>query len=343
MSGHFAYIREQSFGTWVTPTKWLPVDSMGVASSRAKIELPVSGADRGIYLHVLGEKPVGGPLGHPWFPVNVASLIRTFMTNLTTTNVSTGVYDHAFLYDDTANLGSFCGQKRYTPSLAQSFVGAMVNTFTLSVETKAAAHLAYALLCKDEVRNSGTWDYNGSAGPAVLAPSYPTVRRPLMFYDGAIAIGGTPTLDGTTKKLSLAGATTYTKISKVEIVMNHNLDADGYGIVQDPTVQELIPGGRRGEVSFEISWSDYAATFYDAARAGTAMALSLDLVGPTLTGAYKYEGHALATSLFFDPVTLPEINSDSARKKLTLKGAMQTDLGAGVDFGLWIRTSEATL
>jgi hypothetical protein len=214
----------------------------------------------------------------------------------------------------------------------------------ITAAQKAAVALGIDLVAKDEALCGGTWDYDGvSSSPAIISPSaYPTFIRPLMFYDALVTTGGTPAVNGTTKKMTVSGGTARSKIDNVVITINNGLDVEGFALANDPTVQELYPGDREITVSFDISWSDYATTFYDAARAGTALALSLDIVGPTIAAANKHEAHLVIPSVFFDVTKLPPLEGSQSRKKRTITGKAQLDSVTGYDFGLWIRTSEST-
>lgn len=342
---HFIYSKQSALGTWVTPAKALPVESADIQSGREKIDLGVTGAERDPYVHVLGAKPCSLALTLPWWTNNVGTLLNAMLTDIGTTEVSAGVcYDQALLFDDATYPNAISGQVKYKSDLARNVLGAVTNTLTINAAIKEAAKLTFDMLAKDEALAAGTWDYDGSASPAVIAsPSYATLRRPLMFYDAAVTMGGTPALNDTTHKLSIGSGTAYTKLTSLGITVNNNLDADGFGLVADPTVQELIPGNRGIEVAIEMSWSDYATTFYTNARAGTAMAVGLDLVGPTIASSYKYEAHIIIPSVFFDPSNLPPISGDKTRKRITVNGVAQRDTVTGKGFGLWIRTSEATL
>lgn len=340
---HFIYAKQAAFGTWATPTRAVPVISADIQSGRDVVPLDTTGSGRGPYVHVLGAKPVTMSVEMPFWTVNTATAINQLLTTLATTNPNAGVYDHAMLFDDTAALGSISAQVKYTASVARNALGAVVSGLTISAAVKEAARLKFDYACKDEALAGGTWDYDGATASAavVASPTYGTLRRPFMFYDAAVIAGGTPALSS--GKLSVSGGTTYTKLSNVEIAINTNLDADGYGLSTDPTRQELLPGNREIAVSFEMSWSDYTTTFYTNARAGTAMALDLTLSSLTIASTYKYEAHICIPSLFLDPVNLPEISGDKSRRKITVTGKAQTDTTTGVDFGMWLRTGESTI
>jgi hypothetical protein len=289
---------------------------------------------------------VSGSVALPWWGTLIGPILRSFMLTTVATTVTTGVYDHGLLFDDASSVLGLSIQQQYTSAVAINALSAVVNQMTITAAQKAAVQIGLDLIAKDEAKAGGTWDYDGTTGsPAVLGtPSYPTILRPLMFYDAAVTINGTPSLNGSTKKISVAGGTAYPKVDNVVITIANNLDAEGFALASpDPTVQELYPGDRDITVSFDISWSDYATTFYDAARAGTAMAFVLDIIGPTIAAANKHEAHIIIPSLFFDVTKLPPLEGPQSRKKRTVTGKAQLDSVTGVDFGIWIRSSEATL
>lgn len=343
---HFIYSRQTLFNTWVTPSKWLPVESSEIGGEREVLPIVSTGAGRATYLNVLGAKPVSGPMVCPWWCTQIGPLLLSFMRDTAVTLVTAGVYDHGLAFDDSQDLLPISIQQQYTGTLAINVLSAIVNTLTIAATAKEKVMLNWEFIAKDEARSGATWDYDGStSAPAVITtPAYPAIQRPLMFYDAGVSIGGTPSWDGTGKKISVAGGTSYPKIDNIQFAISLNVDTEGYALNKpDPTIQEAVPGAREIAVTFDISWSDYATTFYDAARAGTAMAVVLDMVGPVISGANRHEAHIIAPSVFFDPKKLPPLTGDQTRKKMTVTGMTQVDGTTGKDFNIWIRTSEATL
>lgn len=343
---HFIYSKETTFGTWVTPAKAVWVTTATATGGRETVEKKVTGSNRSPLLNVLGAKALTHTVELPWWFNNIGTIFSTFLRTSAITAVATGVKDHAMLYLDTSSFLPLSIQEQHNATLGFNYLSCAVNSWEIKTATKEEADLSFDLIPKDEAIAGGVWDYDGvTASPALVSsPSYPTLARPLMFYDASIIIGGTPALDGTSKKLSLSGGTAYTKLRNVSIKGNHNLDADAFGLAApDPTIQEINPGDRAIELSFDVSWSDYSTTLYAAARAGTALAFELDLVGPIFNTTYKYEAHVIIPSVHFNPVDLPPIDGDHANKILTVTGIAQQDTVTGVDFGLWIRTDEATL
>lgn len=334
---HFVYAPETVYGTWVTPTKAIPVESVELQTAREAVDLRVTGAGRGLYERVLGAKPVNGSLVCPWWTSYIATIFKSFLRDTATTGA--GPYTHTFLPDDTADLLGLSIQEIYSASLGLDILSATVNAVTINAAVKEAVKLTFELEAKDEALAGGTWDYSGGAAPALVASPgslYPAIARPLMFYDAAIVIGGTPSI--ASKIISVAAGTAYVKVANVEIKIDNGLDTDGYGLVADPTRQELPPGNREITCKFEISWTDYSTTLYAAARAGTAMAFQLNLVG--LSNA---EAHVIIPSLFFDPAKLPAVAGDSKKRTLSLTGKAQLDSVTAKDINVWIKSGEATV
>ena len=91
-------------------------------------------------------------------------------------------------------------------------------------------------------------------------------------------MGGTPSLDDPSNVVSLSAGTAYAKVISFEAVINTNVDTEGFGITMDPTRQEIVAQNRDTTFALEMSWTDYATTFYDSARAGTSMAFEAAFV-----------------------------------------------------------------
>jgi hypothetical protein len=340
---HFVYSKESANNTWTTPAKWLWVNSAQVGSKRDVLPYRTTGVGRDIQQNVLGAKPVNGPVKLPWWFTNVGTLFHSFMTAIHTATVATGVYDHALLYNDAALFDTLSLQQQYNSSFGVNVLGAAVNAVTIDAITKQQVGLTFDMIAKDEAECGGTFE-SGAASVAAISPAvYPTLNRGFLFYDALIHIGGTPALGGTDRKLSLSAPTTVAKLRSLSIKISNNLDADAYGLTMDPTLIEQSPGDRNIDVTFDMSWLDYSSTFYDAGRAGTAMALEMILQGPVIETTNHYEAHICIPSLYINPMDLPEISGDNKTPMLPVKATGQLHQATGVSFGLWLRTSEATI
>ncbi len=336
---HFGYSPEVTFGTWVTPAKFIPIETEDIGSTREMLDLRVTGACRSLYDRVLGAKSVGGGMTTYYWQSYIGSMLKTFMRDTATTG-SGDPYTHALLFDDSVGLLGNSIQKIYKTSataVAQNVLSATVSTFAVNCTSKEQVKLEFGFEAKDEGLAGDTWDYNGGACPAVVgSPTYPAVARCYMFYDARVSWGGTAAL--ASNIITISAGTDYAKISNLEIGVDMGVDTDGFGLTEDPTRQEIWPGNREITVSFDISWTDYASTFYDAARAGTGMALELDL-----SISASREAHIIVPKVIFDPNKLPPLTGDSAKKVLNLTGKAVKEATTAKDFNIWFESGEATI
>lgn len=336
---HFGYSPEVTFGTWVTPAKFIPIETEDIGSTREMLDLRVTGSCRSLYDRVLGAKSVAGGMTTYYWQSYIGSMLATFMRDTATTGAG-DPYTHALLFDDSVGLLGNSIQKIYKTSataVGQNILSAVVSAFTITAAQKEKVVLGFTFEAKDEGLAGDTWDYDGSACPAIVgSPTYAAVARPYMFYDARVSWGGTAAL--ASNIITISGGTDYAKIQNLEIGVDMGVDTDGYGLTQDPTRQEVWPGNREIAVSFDISWTDYASTFYDAARAGTAMALELDIAISA-----DREAHIIAPSIKFDPNKLPPLTGDSAKKVLSLTGKATKEATTAKDLNIWFESGEATI
>lgn len=341
---HFLYAAESAFGTWVTPNKAIETNSVDIGSEREVIDLRQTGAMRGIKQRILGAKGVGGSISTPWHIAGIGTILKQFLRDTATTG--SGPYVHGFLIDEENPLLGLSIQKVYREGqTALNILSAITNTWTITAANKEIVQLEFAKLAKDEAVVGNNWDYDGSATPTYVSNPgtlYPALNRPFVFYDCEISIGGTPSLNATTKVISLSGATAYAKILTATITLDNGLDAEGYGVTQDPTRQEIWPGNREITVTFDISWTDYSETFYDAARSGSPLAFELEMVGPAISGG-NAKGAVVIPSLFFDINKLPPISGEQGRRIVTVSGKAQEDTVTGKDFNIWIESEESSI
>jgi hypothetical protein len=342
MTQHIIYSPETAYGTWVTPADWLRVDSCSIQAARENIKLPSTGSGRGRYMTVQGAKPVAGTIALPFWCKKTDKMWRTVLRDWNSTLVSTGVYDNCFLFDDTlANL-SVSIQQQYSSTVGLNFLSNVMKAFKITAASKSQVQLGWDFEAKDEALMGVTnyWDYDPTvASPAALStPAYATAMRPLMFYDCLLKLGGTVALS--TKKLVVTGGTQTKRIGTVDISADLGLTTDDYVLAQDPTRQELMPGNRVIAVTFDVLWSDLDLTFYNAMRAGTALTLELNMIGPIISSTYKAECHICIPNLVIDAGRLPDIAADETPKRQSITAEAVVDATTGKDFGMWIRSLE---
>jgi hypothetical protein len=341
---HFVYSVESSLNTWTTPAKWLWVNSAQVTSKRESLPIRTTGVGRDVQQYVLGAKPVNGPIVTPWWFTNIAPILKTFLQGgAAPASVATGVYDHAMLYDDAVLFDSLSLQEQYNTNFGLNVLGAVVNGITINASTKQQVTLNLDIVAKDEAQCGEDWE-SGTASEALIAtPAYPTMNRGFMFYDATITLGGTVALGESTKKLTVSAGTETINLRNLSIAIKHNIDTDAYGLTMDPTLIAQDPGAREFDVQFQMPWSEYDDTFYQAARAGTAMSLEAVFQGPLIDTTYHYEAHICLPALVVNPDMLPALDGESKAPQISIKCGAQQEATTGVSFGLWVRSSEATL
>lgn len=337
---HVVYSVESSFGQWVTPATWLHVDSSSLKAARENLELRTSGYGRDSYMFVQGAKPVAGSIALPFWYTRLCPIWRTALQDWASTSVAGAVYDNAFLFDDTVANKSISFQQQWGGSTATNILSAVMKAFKITAAAKAQVQLGWDFEAKDESLVGGTWDYDGSAAPSLVAsPSYPSPLRPLVFYDCTVKLGGTASLVG--HKITVAGGTATKLLGTVDVGVDLGLSTDDYALAApDPTRQELMPGNRAISCTLDVLWGSRDLTYYNAMRAGTPIMLELNAVGPVISGIYKSEMHLCLPSLTIDGGQLPDITGDETPKRQAVTGRASIEAGCGKSFGLWIRSTE---
>lgn len=344
MTEHIVYSSEAQYGTWVTPARTLPVDECNIQSQREQVPLDVTGFGRGRYLSVPGAKPVNGPLNLPWWMTRVGAFFGSFLVNAVQTVVDTGVYNYGLLPDDDLPLNGFSIQQRYSPTVAINVLSAYVASMSIALAIKEAARVQMTMEAKDDAVAGANWDYNGQPSPAVIdpLPAYAALMRPMMFYDVALTLGATVGA-GTGNRFTVAGGTTYNLIETLNLNIDNGVDTEGYGLTPDPTRQVIYPGARTIGADLELDWSSMPTVFSNAWRNDVPMTLRIDLVGPVITGAYRYEAHITIPRFRLSSAQHPAASGDKSRRKQSASGEAEVDQTLGTDINVWIQTSEATL
>lgn len=311
---HFAYEAQSLIGTFVAPTKAIPVISGGAGGTqREMIESRVTGSCRALYQRWLGAKPVAGNFITEFWDENIASILKTILTDTATTG--SDPYEHGMVPNDTADLGMLSAQFIHTSTLAVSVLALFISSIEIAIASKETAKLTFNWEARDKVRSGAAapnWDSLGTSAPAIVDTSamYPSaVTRPLAFYDGAITRGGTLAYTDASNQIAVTGGTTVGKVRAATITLDQGLDTDGFEITNDPTRLEFPPGNRAITGSMDISWSDKSYTIYDLANLGTAMALQIDLLKTATLGV-----SIILPQIKFDPFALPDVQGDETNQ-----------------------------
>jgi len=256
------------------------------------------------------------------------------------------VYDHAFQFDDDADLLSLCLQQQYGPPFGSiNVLSAVVNTLTLKAAKKDLVYLTFDMPAKDAARCGQNWAYSKTpiASPDEIDPTGLTpdvVPRPFVFSDALITVGGTFVL--TDGKIVVTGGTAYSQIENVEIKVSSGVDTDAFGDTRDPTVQSLRPGDRATTATFDIDWRQASTDFYDAWMDHDQAILEVALQSDLIEDTYYYEAHLALPLLDFGKAPPPDLSGAQGRKIQKVEG-VGTYGGAGAHcFGLWLRTTDAS-
>ena len=336
MVKHIIYAVEPSYSTWQIPTIAIPVETEDIGNAQEMLDLRDTGYNSGLTMRIGGAKPVNGGISFKAWQAGIASWISTILQDVDSSGAS-DPYTHAMLVDESIETGSLSIQKKLTAALGHNILSAKIGQMVISVPAKGVAVFKFTMEAKDEVLTGGTWEYDGSAAPAIIAsPVYAALARPYIFSDSTINIGGTPSIAN--NKISIATPVAYPKVSNVEITFDVGLDADGYGNTTDKTRQEITKGDRGITVTFDISWTDYSTTLIDAIRSNTAMAFEM-----ALSASANRELNVVIPSFVFDPNELPPTEGANPRQMLSLTAAAQYDPITAKDFNLWLTSAEATI
>ena len=343
---HFIYAPEVNYGTFVAPTKALPVISFNLESDRPIITPVVTGQYRGQLFQIPGEKPVAGQLVTYAWPNNLITLIKTFMTRCTSTLVGAATtYRHKFTFDDAAALGSFSAEAQYGTDKAHFGKGLRIVSLGISCRSKEPVQLTFGLVGQDEAWNGGNWeDAAGSAAPASPTTPVPyaaSIGLPFIYYQGALLLGGT--VSEVTGELIVAGGVAQAWVEACEITIELPSE-QVYPIQASPTAQALREGERNVKVKMDLDWVGDAAARALAARANTETVLALNFTGATCEApATKYEMDIVVPRLVPLPgETKATVLSGDKKRRVAaagFKGLIHATTTR--DFGLAIQTTEA--
>jgi len=322
---HFAYAPQGAIGTFVPPTKAIPVISAGAGGTQRELtDGRLTGSCRSRFYRWLGAKAVSGSIVTHWWDEDIASLWKEFLTDSATTGAPTD-YTHGFIPNDLASLGMLSAQFVHSTTVGESILAMVINSVEIQCASKELVQLTFNYEARDKVRSAlaadaAKWDSLATASPALVVPStmYETVARPLAFYDGVITYGGTLTFSDTSNVVTIASGVALAKILAITITIDAGLDTDGFEVAEDPTRLEFAPGDRDITVSMDVSFYDQAFTLYDLANSGVPTVISLQLFKSAVLGA-----EIILPAVVLDPFAMPAVTGTKAKKTYTLTGKAQ--------------------
>lgn len=321
---HIIVAQETVFGTWVTPTVAFPSTKGNHTIGRNYIPKRYTGSSRTLRNNFQGSKSPSGSLEMDLWPENMGVFFKAAgLSNISSAQPdaanSPTVYRHAMLLEATNLLDSLSLQFQRSASAATNILSAIIEQIVIKASKEEVATIAMDFLCKDEAAAGGTWDYDGSASPAVIAsPTYiASTLTPFRYFDAAITLGGTPSLTG--NEYSIAGGVAQAKIEAIQITIKNNLD-QAHFLTSDPTPGVIHAQNFEVSVQLDLDQSTLDSTFYDHARAGTRAAINLDFVGAIISDDETYELSITLPEVSFEEANWPELSGDQARRVQSASG-----------------------
>jgi len=202
-------------------------------------------------------------------PHEVGHLLLALLGSKTTTQPTTGVYQHVFTPSDTL------------PSLAlkvgrdidaEAISGAAIDSFSIDIDATAGRIPISVDVLAQKAETASH-----------VTPTFTTVRD-------FTATDVTVTMGATTKKPRTLSLEISNNLSDDHYVL------DGSGLLPDIK----FSGKREITGTMEIDFS--SATDYSAFLSGTESGLTIDILGDTITGSYKYEFKIELPRVYFESV-----------------------------------------
>jgi len=335
----FMWADESAWGTYVAPTKAVPVRSAGINPETTFMEAGVTGGGRARRPGAAGEIAVNGPMETLLYAQDLGWLIRSFMGARQQSAAGAG-YKNKLLPDDELAHTSFSIQKRYSDTRAESIIGAKVNTFRISARSREYATANFEFAAKDAAASGGTFS-DGVAAPAVVDPVPYTagLRDGLKFYQAEMLLGGTTAL--TTGEIVVSGGTARCEIDNVELEANFNLAADAYGLcLDDRTTTSMDEGLREISLRFDPNFSVVGFEFYNAWRNGTPAVVQLHFRGPEYESNFRDDIKITLPHVVYQSAPNPDVNAEYGIKRVSVEAAAYLDPTLLVDWGIVIQTTD---
>lgn len=341
---HFIIAPETVFGTFVTPTRAYPVLKASHDIGREYLDKRYSGSGRALNTRYQGKKAPSGSVEMDLWPDYMGRFLKAAgLDNITTTTPggATTARQHAFLLGTTAQLASLSAQIKRSATIATNLRGVVIDKITIKAVAGEVVSFMMDFLAKDEAPAGGTWDSDGSASAAVIAsPTYiGATLVPYRFFNAALVLGGTPSL--TSNVYSIAGGTTIALAESLEISIENNLDAPHF-LTADPTPGKIVGQDFNVTVKMDMDVSDLVTTYYDYVRAGSNVALKLDLTGALIESGQNYEFDLTLPNLVFDEASYPDISGEQSRRVQSISATAIQHAASANAIGITLKDTQTS-
>lgn len=297
---------ETTFGTALTTgaaTNYIEVTSFSPTMKIEELKSPELNSTRDYTRRFQMNKTIDGGVEKHLHPIDGIDLLRHALGGtLSTTTLSTGVYQHDITPDDTqfakatATETSLTLDARKGPNRTYRYTGIRVNNMTITGEIGSPVTVAYELIGKDAASLAS------ASGLTDTAVSY-SCERPFLFQDISMQYADSVASLTSTSQMRLVGC---------EIGVANNLNADTRSLGTD-TVSDLPPGRR--DVTAKLTMRADTSTVYEWFRDGDAKAVKFIMESNSVSAGDNF-------SLAF---TMPEVYFNNADPEIGDEGAIMIE------------------
>lgn len=339
-------VKESTPGTWVTPTTGIPTTKTTYKLGRSYINKRYTGKGRHLAKNLVGGIAPSGTFELDVFPDYMGLFISAlgFTPTTVTPAGGTNAREHGFLAATDAAQRAMSVQIKLGASNALNVLRCSMNKMTLTLAGGAEAKMAFDWLAKDIAIAGDDWNYDGeTASEAIISsPTYIGASlTPFMFYEAALVLGGTPSLDGTSKQFSISGGSAIAYVENLELTIENGLE-QFHTLQNDPTPYGYPPQDLVVGVKMDMDFSTIRETYFDYFRDGTQAALKITLAqgADSIETDQAYMFEVVVPNLSFSMGEMPDIEGSSTRRQQTVEAEGVLDATSDHVIGITIRDTQ---
>lgn len=336
-------VKETTAGTFVTPTVALSgVQSFSLDRGLEKHTRYESGRSGGIVDITNGVQNPSGSLTVGVEPDNIGTLLLALANTVTksTPSGATNSRDHAFLVTEANAFKTLSAQyqRKATGTVATNIRGMAINSASLSIQAEAQmAELSVDWIAREETE-AGTDFGNGNTSPAAQTISYNALEAFLNPNNVTVTLGGTPSLDGTTKIYTTSGGSAISCVEAITINWEFNR-SNLIGLAAYPCDQETGTTTFTVELTLRDNTPSY--TYWAKMINATEEALLIKIAGSVIESGFNNELEIAFPLLHWTAVTRPNLESERGPRTITATGTAVLDSNAN-HFGIRYRNDNDT-
>ena len=313
---HLGLVKESTFGTFVSPTAFIPAKTFSFDPAQQMEQGRFTGAGRALrydWTTVLQPAMSAETL---WWSEYMGAILRNAVQNAPTTTTPGGATNarlHTFKPSDTATLLGLSFEGQHTGSVANFMRGCVINSLEISADGQTPVNCSFDALGVDFVRASGTWSDAASAPSVTASPTYfANSIAPLMAWKTTVKIGGTVAVNGTTGYLDVTSGTANTSFKSFTLSMNNNLEhIKTFNNQVNPTT--IHTAARDITLDLELDWETISNTFFDAWLANTTQVVEIIVTGAQIESGQNYTLKIVLPAAKVESALYPDGNGDISR------------------------------